>query len=157
MVVLDRVNENGNARLGFAWWILKDHVGSGSFPRLTCMGGGDSSADRGGDDGGTFRVSLTSGRAARRDEGKGRAGGGEGPSACVHARGGHGALPRSSAACHATTHSLVGQIRMAMAMAMAGWLAGTLGDVTDGNGGAVRRGMAGWSWMDDHHELPTLL
>lgn len=80
------------------------------------------SADPGGDDGGTFRVSLTSGRAAqRRDKGKGRAGGGEGPSDLgrAHARGGHGALPRSSAACHATTHSLIGQIRMAGRLA--GW------------------------------------
>lgn len=43
--------KSGNARLGFAWWILKDrdHVGSGSFPRLTCMGG--DSADHDGDDG----------------------------------------------------------------------------------------------------------
>jgi len=43
--------KSGNARLGFAWWILKDHghVGSGSFPRLTCMGG--DIADHDGDDG----------------------------------------------------------------------------------------------------------
>lgn len=79
MVVLHRVSENGNARLGLAWWILKDHVGSGSFPRLTCMGGGDAQQ---------ILVVMTAGRFAcrslleelRRGGTRARAGGGEGPS-----------------------------------------------------------------------------
>jgi len=37
MVLVDALAAHGKARLGIAWWILKDHVGSGSLPHLTCI------------------------------------------------------------------------------------------------------------------------